>query len=162
MIVFLLTGLWHGAGWAFPLWGLYHGAWLMIERRMHWRHGVNDTTRRPWLRRASVLFIVLIGWVLFRAESLGLAADYYRAMFVPTGGFTSTVDVALGAQALVALLLGACVVLLPGRRSGGRLMTEGTGPWVVAARVVLVAVVLPLALAMAFSSTYSPFLYFQF
>lgn len=162
LIVFVLTGIWHGAGWAFLLWGLYHGAWLMLERRMGWRHGVGDTVRLPWLRRASVLLIVLVGWVLFRAESLHLAADYYRAMVVPTGGTTPGVDIALGHQTLAALLLGACVVLLPGHRSGGRTMVEGTGRRVLTARVALLALVLPLALAMAFSSDYSPFLYFQF
>lgn len=162
LIVFALTGIWHGAGWAFLLWGLYHGAWLMIERRARWRHGVNDETPLPWLRRASVLLIVLIGWVLFRAESLGLAADYYKAMLVPTSGLTASVDLALDRQSLFCLVAGACVVLLPRHRSGGRLLMEGTGRRVAALRVVLLIAILPVSLALAFSSDYSPFLYFQF
>lgn len=161
LIVFALTGVWHGAGWAFLLWGLYHGGWLMLERRMGWR-GVDGAVRWPWLRRALLLLIVLIGWVLFRAESLGLAADYYRTMLVPTAGSGNAVDLVLTHQAVAALLVGSLVVLLPGTRSGGRLLTESNRRLVLGLRVALLGLVLPLALAMAFASDYSPFLYFQF
>ncbi|MCK9247446.1 MAG: MBOAT family protein [Solirubrobacteraceae bacterium] len=161
VIVFALTGMWHGAEWAFVLWGLYHGAWLLIERRMGWR-ALDGPVRLPWLRRAAVLFIVLIGWVLFRAESLSLAGDYYHAMFVPTGGDAGAVDVALTNQALAAMLVGAAIAFLPGTMSGGRRLVETVGPRVATARTVLLAVVLPLALVTAFASDYSPFLYFQF
>lgn len=162
LIVFALTGVWHGAGWAFLLWGLYHGAWLMLERRAGWRHGVDDRARRPALRRASVLLIVLVGWVVFRAESLDLAFDYYRTMVVPSGGLNRDVDIALDRQSLFCLALAACVVVLPRRRSGGRTLVEGTGRRIVAMRVVVVGVLLPVALLQAFSSDFSPFLYFQF
>ncbi len=50
-IVFILTGFWHGAQWAFVLWGLYHGAWMLIERRMGWR-AVDGPVRFVPLRRA--------------------------------------------------------------------------------------------------------------
>ncbi len=113
-------------------------------------------------RRAGLLLIVLIGWVLFRAESIGDALRYYQAMFVPTGGTTAAVEAAMTSQALVILGLASLIVFLPGTRSGGRFLIDGRGWPVVSARTAVMVVLLPLALVMAFAGDYSPFLYFQF
>lgn len=161
IIVFALTGFWHGAQWAFVLWGFYHGAWMLIERRMGWR-GIDGTVRHVALRRLATFVIVLLGWVLFRAESLDVALDYYRAMFVPTGGLTESVELALNNQALLAGLVALAIVVLPGGRSGGRWLVEAGGRVPSAARFVSVAVLLPLALVYAMTTVFSPFLYFQF
>lgn len=161
LVVFTLVGFWHGAEWAFLAWGLWHGAWLIIERRAGWR-ALDDEVARPALRRALTLLIVLLGWVVFRAESLSVAADYYAAMVTPTAGFDPVVRLALTNQALFVLALASLVVLLPRARSGGVMLVEGAGAWVNAARVALVGVVLPLSLALALASSSSPFLYFQF
>lgn len=161
LIVFVLTGFWHGAAWAFVLWGLYHGAWMLIERRMGWR-AVDGAVRFVPLRRSLTFLIVLLGWVLFRAESLDLAGDYYSAMFALESGPTLAVEQALSNQAVAALAVAACVLLLPGTICGGRWISERLGTVPVLARTVTVGVLLPLALAYAFSETFSPFLYFQF
>jgi alginate O-acetyltransferase complex protein AlgI len=161
IIVFALTGLWHGAAWSFVLWGLYHGAWLLIERRFGLR-ALGDEVRLAWLRRATTFLIVLVGWVLFRAGTLGVAKDYYHAMVVPTGGLTASVHAALTNQALVALVLAAAIVLLPGRRSGGRWLTEAAGAFPATARVAVLGFGAPLALVYVLSTGFHPFLYFQF
>ena len=70
MIVFVLTGFWHGAAWSFVLWGLYHGAWMLIERRIGLAARWATAVRHVVLRRAVTFLIVLVGWVLFRAETL--------------------------------------------------------------------------------------------
>jgi alginate O-acetyltransferase complex protein AlgI len=161
MIVFLLTGFWHGAAWSFVLWGVYHGTWLLIERRMDWR-GIERPVRNVALRRMTTFLIVLFGWILFRAESLPLAVDYYGVMLVPQGGATAAVDQALGGQTIAALLVGALIVLLPGRLSGGRWLIEAAGRAPQLARGATLCILLPLALVYAFAETFSPFLYFQF
>ncbi|HEY4278302.1 MAG TPA: MBOAT family protein [Conexibacter sp.] len=161
IVVFVLTGFWHGAAWAFVLWGLYHGAWMLIERRMEWR-AVDGAVRMPWLRRATTFLIVLLGWVLFRAESLPLAGRYYHAMFVPVGGIPETVRAALSHQSVTVLVLASVVLLLPGSISGGRWITERLGAIPSFARLATVGLVLPLALVFVMSSTFHPFLYFQF
>ncbi|MBJ7469950.1 MAG: MBOAT family protein [Solirubrobacteraceae bacterium] len=161
IIVFALTGLWHGAAWAFVLWGLYHGAWLLLERRMGWR-AVDGPPRWPVARRAVLLIIVILGWVLFRAESLDLAADYYRAMVEPTFGLAEPIRLVITNQAIAAMLLGTLVCFLPRDRSAGWLLTEEPGRTALVARTLLIALVLPASLAAAFSSSFSPFLYFQF
>lgn len=160
LIVFGLTGIWHGAAWAFLIWGLYHGSWLMLERKMGWR-ATDGPVRHAWARRLAVLLIVLIGWVTFRAESMSLAVDFYSAMFTPTGSGLTALDGTLGTQAVVALLIGASVVLLPGVRSGGRAIIDGGGLQVTALRTA-VLLALPVVLAYSLASSYSPFLYFQF
>jgi alginate O-acetyltransferase complex protein AlgI len=162
LIVFMLTGFWHGAAWSFVLWGLYHGAWLMIERRMGWRGIDGPAIRHVALRRASTFLIVLLGWVLFRADTLGHAIDYYRVMLVPHSGMTDAVSTALTGQAVAAMAFAALIVLLPGVRNGGRWLAEAGGRIPAVARLATLGVVLPLALAFAFAQTFSPFLYFKF
>ncbi|MFC3076540.1 MBOAT family O-acyltransferase [Phenylobacterium terrae] len=76
-IVFLLTGLWHGAAWTFVVWGLFHGAFLVIERVGFGR----ILEKAPAAgRHAYVLAVVIVGWVIFRAETLPQAIAYVRAM----------------------------------------------------------------------------------
>jgi alginate O-acetyltransferase complex protein AlgI len=77
MIVFLVTGLWHGASWNFIIWGLYHGAFLLIERA-----GLGKWLTKVWAPIAHVytLLAVLIGWVFFRALTLTEAIAFLKKM----------------------------------------------------------------------------------
>ena len=75
LIVFSMTGLWHGASWNFVVWGLWHGAFLILERVL------GNRFRMPkWLGHIYTMLVVLIGWVFFRADTLGQAAVYLRSM----------------------------------------------------------------------------------
>ncbi|MFT6982942.1 MAG: alginate O-acetyltransferase complex protein AlgI [Crocinitomicaceae bacterium] len=67
MLVFLLTGFWHGASWTFVIWGVYHGVFLLIERLGFDK--ILNFVYKP-IRIAYTLLIVMIGWVLFRSETL--------------------------------------------------------------------------------------------
>jgi alginate O-acetyltransferase complex protein AlgI len=161
IVVFALVGLWHGAGWTFVLWGLYHGVWLLIERRLGLR-ALGDDVRAPVLRQASTFLIVTLGWVLFRAGSLDVALDYYRTMVVPTGGTFGAMDQATTNQAVLALAVAAAIVLLPRRWSGRRWLIDAAGVVPASARVALLGVAAPVAMAYALSGGFHPFLYFQF
>ncbi|MBQ6811183.1 MAG: MBOAT family protein [Firmicutes bacterium] len=78
LIVWGLTGFWHGAFWNFILWGLWYALWLLIEKFVL----KEKTERWPSLLRWLFTFvIVLVGWVFFRAETLPAAMDYLAAMF---------------------------------------------------------------------------------
>ncbi|MTB51449.1 MBOAT family protein [Lewinella sp. W8] len=71
LLVFMATGIWHGAAWSFLLWGLWHGLFIALERQRWWP-----------LRGVLYAFLVtLFGWVLFRTESFTLSVQYYAAMF---------------------------------------------------------------------------------
>lgn len=77
-IVFLLTGIWHGAAWQFIIWGLVHGCFMLIERA-----GFSNTLKKlpGSLSRIYTLFVVVVSWVFFRADSLSHAILYLQNMF---------------------------------------------------------------------------------
>jgi alginate O-acetyltransferase complex protein AlgI len=77
LIVFLLTGFWHGAAWTFVIWGLYHGGFLLLERFGLGR--LLDRAPRA-VGHVYAILVVMAGWVLFRAESLPQALGYLGAM----------------------------------------------------------------------------------
>lgn len=78
LLVFLLCGLWHGASLTFIIWGLYHGVFLIIERI-----GLSKVLIRvpSFLNHTYVMLITIVGWVIFRAETLNSAANYLKTMF---------------------------------------------------------------------------------
>jgi len=78
IIVFFITGLWHGAAWNFVLWGFLHGFFLIAERA-----GDGRFPGKLWrpLQHIYTTFVVLMAWVLFRADSPGSAWNYYGALF---------------------------------------------------------------------------------
>ncbi len=82
-IVFILSGLWHGASWGFVLWGVYHGTFLVLDRKwtLRWSESLGN-----FLPVILTFIIVSLGWVLFRIESLSGAMSYYKVMFSFSGG----------------------------------------------------------------------------
>lgn len=77
LIVWLLTGFWHGASWNFLLWGLYFGVILMIEK--WWGLKLLATLPR-WVRHVYAIILILVGWVLFAFETPTLIVSYLSAM----------------------------------------------------------------------------------
>lgn len=73
LVVFAVSGLWHGADWAFVIWGILHGGLLVLENRLPALRG----DRLPWLRRSAVFLLVTIAWVFFRAGTLPRALDWF-------------------------------------------------------------------------------------
>jgi alginate O-acetyltransferase complex protein AlgI len=78
LIVFFLTGFWHGASWSFVIWGLFHGFFMILER---W--GLEGILQKTWKPVANLytLLVVMFAWVLFRADTLEHAVNYWKAMF---------------------------------------------------------------------------------
>jgi alginate O-acetyltransferase complex protein AlgI len=77
MLVWALTGLWHGAAWTFVAWGLYYGVLIGLERSVY---GEFLARRAAPVQHLYGLGVAVLGWVLFRSTSLSQAAEYYRAM----------------------------------------------------------------------------------
>jgi alginate O-acetyltransferase complex protein AlgI len=80
-IVWFLTGLWHGASWNFIIWGLYYGVILIIEKEIIIRLKISLPTA---VKHIYTLFMIMIGWVIFRTETLIEAKNYIIALF---GGY---------------------------------------------------------------------------
>jgi alginate O-acetyltransferase complex protein AlgI len=160
MVVFFLTGAWHGAAWTFVLWGLYNGALLVGERLT----GISVLPDERWavLRRAATLLLVVLGWVLFRSNGLGQAGDFYAAMAsFDLGALSPAVDAALTPRAQLALAVGVASFLLPRQFVFGRVLQAGWSGAPLVARLAVVAFV-PLAAISVAAGSFSPFLYFRF
>jgi alginate O-acetyltransferase complex protein AlgI len=110
LIVFLVCGLWHGAEITFILWGLWHGTFLIFERISSVRIVINKIPKL--ITRCYTLIVVLIGWVLFRAENIEHAGIYLCDLFS-----FSLAPIALlyHKKACIALLAGILICLLPDR-----------------------------------------------
>lgn len=154
--VMLLGGLWHGAQWNFVIWGAIHGAMLALER---WR---GKATLYGWLPRplpALLTFgLVLFTWVFFRAESLPAATHYLGAMFGlgPRPAATQLLDAVLFAPQY--LLVFAVCVLVHWLKWDTWDVAHELKP----IRLVGAAAALTCAVAVLFTQTYNPFLYFRF
>ncbi|MFK8038856.1 MAG: MBOAT family protein [Crocinitomicaceae bacterium] len=82
LIVFFLTGLWHGASWSFVIWGLFHGFFIVIERLGI----IKFQGKLNILSRVYLLLVVIIGWVFFRVSSLEDALRFISKMFSFSSG----------------------------------------------------------------------------
>jgi len=78
LIVFFVTGIWHGASWNFVAWGMLHGLFMIIEKL-----GFDRILKKIWspFQHIYALFVVVMAWVLFRADDFNHAWGYYKAMF---------------------------------------------------------------------------------
>lgn len=163
VITFVLVGFWHGAAWTFLIWGLYHGSLLLIERVIGQRPTGDGAVSLVVLRRATVLVLVVVGWVFFRADSLPDALRYLDAMLIPNGfGLDQRVKDAVTNQAIVVGVAASLIFLMPRGFVVGKWVAAGRTRLAWAGRVAAVGVLLPLALALVVSGTFSPFLYFRF
>lgn len=172
MIVFFLTGLWHGAAWNFIVWGLFHGAFLLIGRA-----GLGARLARLPMAAGSAytLLVVLVGWVFFRADSLTHAVQYVAVMFSPGGGvgldpaarllLTPEVLAALAAGVLFAgpTLPAVLDQLQQGRHGRVDALESHLDP--VHVHRLPIAMLLAgflLSVALLVGSSLNPFLYFRF
>jgi alginate O-acetyltransferase complex protein AlgI len=161
-IVFVLTGIWHGANWTFLVWGLYHGGLLTIERAT----GIAKVDPARWAipRRVLTVLLAIVGWVIFRAGSVHQAASMLAIMAVPDLHASSTVflDADIRVASQLVLVAALFVLLLPGTFTMGRYLDEGRTRLATATRFGYAAVAAPVAAVLVAAGTFSPFLYFQF
>ena len=80
-VVWLATGIWHGASWSFVAWGILHGAVIILEKTLDLPRRVSRKKGLTVCYRAFTLLVVVLGWVLFRAEGLRNGLAYWKAMF---------------------------------------------------------------------------------
>jgi alginate O-acetyltransferase complex protein AlgI len=161
-VVFVLVGFWHGANWTFLVWGIYHGALLVIERGF--RRDRSPATRRVRIaRRALTLLLVVFGWVFFRSANMGQALVMLGHMFIPDGsGLTDAVNAALTNQRLVILLIALLVVFLPTHPVTGPLLESSRTRVATTIRITVMTAGLLYSAILIAAGTFSPFLYYQF
>lgn len=151
LAVWTLTGFWHGANWTFMAWGLYFGVLLILEKKFL----AGWIARLPSvLQHLYALLFIVIGWVFFRSDSMGLAVQYLGSMFtstVPLNRFVIEYLLRFWPYLLFGVVLSAPV--FPRLKS--------TRIWRVLEFPVL-AVLFTLCLMRLLASSYNPFIYFRF
>ena len=154
-IVFFCTGLWHGASWNFVLWGLWHGGLMLAEDAL--------PKKRPRaVGHVFTLLMVLLSFVLFRADTLGQAGLIYGQMFTgfaPTlqsGALLRSLATPLNVAAL-AVCVGASLPVLPRLRR-----LAGESPLWEAASYLCSLGLLALCVMNLAGSDFNPFIYFRF
>ncbi len=168
LTVFFLCGLWHGASWTFVVWGLFHGAFLVLERLPPGR--AIEALPRP-ARHAYTLLVVMTGWVFFRADSLAGAGAMLQAMW--GGGAAAPAPYAIAwyltPELLLALVAGAIgatpIVPVLARRlaAAGDVTTPPSVGWAPSLLTTCaLAVILVAAVMLSAARTYNPFIYFRF
>ena len=159
LIVWFLTGLWHGAAWNFVAWGLYYGVILIIEKYL--LSPVLD--RLPdVVRHIYSIVLVVIGWVLFFSSSFGQAADYIRVMFgAGAHGFADRESMYLLTSNLILwLILIFGSTPLVHFRYEHMLRTKKWNTTII--NSVVYAALFIVCIAYLVTETYNPFLYFRF
>ena len=163
LAVWGLTGLWHGANWTFVAWGLYYGVLLIAEKYL--LAGVLPRIPVP-VRRLLTFVIVVLGWVLFRADTIGDAGAYLRVMF-GGGVFATGQTVFFLRQYLPELLL--CVLAsFPVKYIPMNLMRQrarASRGWFLALEIspkALALLVFALGYMKLVFGSFNPFIYFQF
>lgn len=157
LIVWALTGLWHGASWNFVVWGLYYGVLLILEKYILRRR----TERIPVLGTIYTMLLVAVGWVLFFSPTLTAACSYLGTMFgAGAAGITDDAGMYYLLTSLV-LFWFSWIFAVPAASRISRESMERPGRFTPLLIAIHMGVFLT-AIAYLIHDTYNPFLYFRF
>lgn len=161
-VVWLLTGIWHGANWTFIVWGMWHFLAILMERVTK----INQWRVPTSLRHAYVLFVVMIGWMFFRSTSMANALAYLANLFaINNNGLWSDFAVLLLRENLLFFAAGL-VFSTPAAREFGNLLAErrlgGWGPVFSLAYPLVLFALLGVSVVYLAKGSYAPFIYFNF
>ncbi len=154
LIVWGLTGLWHGASWNFLLWGVYYGILLIIEKVVLLK--VLEKVPNA-LRHIYTMFIVLLGWALFYFEDMTALGAFFTRAFTLNGSAATEINTVLGYLPLFLVSVLAATPL--GAVCWKKLREKKGMAW---AGIGIAGVLLLLCVAALASSSYNPFIYFRF
>ncbi|MDK8181681.1 MBOAT family O-acyltransferase [Paenibacillus sp. UMB4589-SE434] len=160
-VVFLISGLWHGASWTFVIWGAFHGLCIIFDK-IFW---LDFSKKIPRILNIFITFIlIMFSWVLFRSETIDYALNFMRSMF---SMFKQTVDPSLeilniSSSIYIMLLLGLIVVFIPMFTKFEKVVNKIS--WVKhdVFRIFIIVLLLILSISKCVSTTFSPFIYFRF
>ena len=155
LIVWALTGLWHGASWNFVVWGLYYGILLILEKYLY---GEYLQGLKPVIRHVYTGLVVIVGWVFFSSKDLPTALDYIKQLSGVSGiDFLNMTTIYLLRTNLILLLL-ACLIAA---RKGMDAFKTVAGKYPLA-EIVFLTGIFTVAAGYLIYDSYNPFLYFRF
>ena len=158
IIVWGLTGLWHGASWNFLLWGLYYGVILIVEKVWLLR----PLQKAPAaVQHLYSLLLIILGWIIFALTDFSAIGGYFAALFGAHGGLDSSTMYLLTSNLILLVIAGFASTRLPAKLAAGfvqRLTPTGQ----TAVKCVFYTGVLLMCIAFLVGDSYNPFLYFRF
>jgi alginate O-acetyltransferase complex protein AlgI len=160
-VVCILCGFWHGANWTFLIWGIYHAVFLILERVT----GVRSIPLEKYraVRRVVTLFIVTVGWVIFRSEDISQAMGFLGTMFTASDSTLSyELSRTLNYRNILFLMTALTVFFLPGDFSGIKLLTYKKDRTALTAGALMILLLLPYCVALIAGGVSSPFIYYRF
>ena len=155
-VVWLLTGIWHGANWTFILWGLFYFVLLVIEKLT----GLDK--KKAWWGHIYTMFFVIIAWVLFRANSIEYAFDYVKVMFSCFNNIKPPENISVYTFIMLAI---ACILSFPLKNLKiiERLNSnQKFEKLVTVVNTIFIVCLFIITAIFVCSSSYSPFIYFDF
>lgn len=153
-VVWFLTGVWHGANWTFIVWGLMYFVLLILEKFFH----VDQKMGR--FKHVYTMFFVMLGWVLFRSDSLSSALVYIRSMFgFGCKGFMDAYVIQYCQQYGLYFIIGI-LCSMPIFKNINRIFKKNLIYNLV--YIVCMCGILYLSIIFIFSNAYNPFIYFNF
>lgn len=161
MLVWSLTGLWHGASWNFIIWGMYFGVLLLIEKFL--LKEVLSKTPKVLLHIYSLFFIV-VGWGIFYFTDLHELKSFFSTIFVLPNSFEPSLELQSALEQHLFWIIFAVIVCTPVYQMvGDRLKNKFINPtFNIGGTVLLNLVMLLVSTALLVNSSYNPFLYFRF
>lgn len=158
-IVFLASGLWHGASWSFVIWGAYHGLFLVMERSF-----LNKFYAKlgAWFSIPLTFLIVMIGWVFFRIEHFSDALIFLKTMFLFNSGSLIPILPDLYFYSILALVFSFFTITKHGLHLQQKLFFETYSIKRHYTMSVCSLMLIFICIAMISSSGFNPFIYFRF
>jgi alginate O-acetyltransferase complex protein AlgI len=162
LLVFFLTGLWHGAAWHYVIWGLWHGLFISFEIFLKSR---KIKIKLPsFIKYLFTMLIVTIGWVIFRSNGLGYAGKYLAVMFGLLKPVNNGITLAWYlTPKIAAVLMIAVLACVPWKQAFPRFTEKIAGSKTeMVLRDVSFVILLVLSIILVMSSSYNSFIYFKF
>lgn len=158
LIVWGLTGLWHGASYNFIIWGLYYGVLLIIEKFILGKY----IEKLPnIIKNIYTMFIVIIGWVFFASPDLGWAVDYIKVLFgIGKHAFIDGNFIYYIKNYLILLII-LIIASRPFVYSRFSKLKKKDNSWAIIAAIIEFAM-FAIVIAYLLNASYNPFLYFRF
>lgn len=159
-VVFLATGIWHGASWNFVFWGMWHGLFIIIEKLTGW-HKKEGGFKLAVAHHIYAILVFVIGWVMFRAKDMSYAWDYLKNMFGLVSEHNITYKLGYYIDNIELLAFAAAVVCaMPVFR--GMLNIRFKHKLRRALVNIWLMIMFVLSVSAIAASTYNPFIYFRF
>ena len=158
-IVWMLTGLWHGASWNFVLWGMYYGILLLLEKFILKKY----IDKLPKIfKHLYTIILVIIGWLIFAFEDMNLLINYSKTMFGLNGKFIDNTFIYYFSNYFIILLISIIFSMPTYEKIEKILKNRKNTKLKFILTLIIYIVLLIITTAYLVSDTYNPFLYFRF